>query len=57
MQEVKEGLKVKNLRIDHVMIRSKLKYLIEAKGVGTVYLEPRSSSNPAKYPWFYVRSG
>ena len=57
MQDVKEGLKLNNLRIDYVMIRSQLKYLIGAKGVGTVYLEPRSGSNPAKYPRFYVRSG
>jgi len=57
MQEVKEGLKLNNLHIDYVMIRSQLKYLIGAKGEGTVYLEPRSGSNPAKYPRFYVRSG
>jgi len=31
MQEVKEGLKLDNLRTDHVMIRSELKYLIGAK--------------------------
>jgi hypothetical protein len=30
MQEVKEGLKLDNLRTDHVMIRSELKYLIAA---------------------------
>jgi len=57
MQEVKEGLKLNNLRIDYVMIRSKLTYLIGAKGVGTVYLEPRSGSNLAKYPRFDVLSG
>jgi len=57
MQEVKEGLKLHNLRIDYVMIQSKLKYSIGAKGAGTVYLEPRSSSNQAKYLRFYVRSG
>ena len=39
MLEVKEGLKLNNLRIDYVMIQSKLQYLIGAKGVGTVYLE------------------
>jgi hypothetical protein len=31
MQEVKEGLKLDNLRTDHVVIRSELKYLIGAK--------------------------
>jgi len=36
MQEVKERLKLNNLRIDHVMIRSKLKYLIGAKVFGTI---------------------
>ena len=34
MQEVKEGLKLDNLRTDHVMIRSELKYLIGAKHLG-----------------------
>jgi len=57
MQEAKEGLKLNNLRIDYVMIRSKLKYLIGAKGAGTVYLDPRSGSKLAKYPRPYVRSG
>jgi hypothetical protein len=36
MQEVKERLKLNNLRIDHVMIRSKLKFLIGAKVEGTI---------------------
>jgi hypothetical protein len=31
MLEVKEGLKLDNLRTDHVMIRSELKYLIGAQ--------------------------
>jgi hypothetical protein len=31
---VKERLKLQNLRIDHVTIRSELKYLIEAKNLG-----------------------
>jgi len=56
-REVKERLKLHNLHTDYVVIRSELKYLIGAKGVGTVYLEPRSGSNPAKYPRFYVWSG
>ena len=35
-QEVKEGLKLHNLHIDHVMIRSEPKYFIGAKVAGTV---------------------
>jgi hypothetical protein len=35
-REVKERIKQHNLRADHVTIRSELKYLIGAKGVGTV---------------------
>jgi hypothetical protein len=57
MWEVKVGLKLHNLRTGHVMTRSELIYLIAAKAVGTVYLEPRFGSNPAKYPRFYVRAG
>jgi len=40
-REVKERLEMHNLRTDHVMIRSELKYLIWAKGGGTVQVEPR----------------
>jgi hypothetical protein len=40
MQEGKDRLTMSNLRIDHVMIQSKLKYLIGAQAVGTKYLEP-----------------
>jgi len=36
MQEAKERQKLNNLRIDNVMIQSKLKYLIGAKAVGTI---------------------
>jgi len=54
---MKELIKLDNLRIHHVMIRLELKYLIVAKVVGTVQLEPRSGSNPAKNPRVYVRSG
>jgi len=36
MQEVKERLKLNNLPIDNVIIRSKLKYLIGAKVVETM---------------------
>jgi len=42
MLEVKELVKLHNLRSHHVLIRSELKYLIAAKGVGTVKLEPQS---------------
>jgi hypothetical protein len=57
MREVKQELKLHNLRTDHVMIRSELIYLIGAKAVGTVYLELRFGSDPAKYPQIYVRAG
>ena len=57
MQGVKEHAKLDNLHIQHVMIRSELKYSVAAKAVGTVKLEPRSSFNPGKNTQFYVRSG
>jgi hypothetical protein len=57
MWEVKEGLKLHNLHTDHVMIRSELIYLIGAKAVRTIYLEPQFGSNPAKYLRFYVQAG
>ena len=57
MLEVKELVKLHILCTDHVTIRSELKYLIGAQAVGTVNLEPRSGSNLAKYPRFYVRAG
>jgi hypothetical protein len=47
-------LMLNNLRIAHVMIRSKLKYFIEAKAVEIMYLELLSDSNTSQYPWFYV---
>jgi len=53
----KQRIELHNLRIDHVAIRSELKYLIGAKDVGTVLLEPWSGYNLAKNPWFYVRFG
>jgi len=56
MREMKEGPKLIILRTDHVTIRWKLIYWIRAKAVGTLYLEPRFGSNPAKYPRFYVRA-
>jgi hypothetical protein len=57
MREVKGRGELHNLRTDHVMIRSELKYLIGAKVVGTAILEPRASSNTAENPRVYVRSG
>ena len=57
MMEVKELVKLHNLHIHHLMIRSELKYLMAAKAVGMVMFEPRSGSNTAKNPRFFVRSG
>ena len=57
MREVKEGPKLHSLRTDHVTIRSELKYLIGAKAVRTLCLEPWFSINPATYPRFNVRAG
>jgi len=57
MVEVKEVMILLNVRTDLVTVRSELIYLIGAKAVGTANLEPRSGSNPAKYPRFYVRPG
>jgi len=57
MLEVKELIILHNLCTDHVTVRSELTFLIGAKSVGTVNMEPRSGSNPAKYPRFYVRAG
>jgi len=47
-REVQERMKLQNQRPDHVMIRSEIKYLIRANGVGTIFLEVQSSSNRAK---------
>jgi len=57
MLEVKELIILHNLHTDHVTVQSELTYLIGAKAVGTVNLKPRSGSNPAKYPRFYVWAG
>jgi len=57
MLEVKELTILHNLRTDHVAVRSELTYLIGAIAVGTVNLELRFGSNPAKYPQFYVWAG
>jgi hypothetical protein len=56
-REVKESLKLDNLRIDHVTIQSELKYIIGANTAGTGRLELQSSSNLVNNPQFYVRSG
>jgi hypothetical protein len=55
-REVKKRVDPHNLHSDHVLIQSELKYLIGGKGVGTVELELRSGSNPAKDWWVYVWS-
>jgi len=57
MLEVKELIILHNLRTDHLTVRSELTYLIGAKAVGTVTLEPLFNSNQAKYLRFYVRAG
>jgi hypothetical protein len=57
MPEMKERQQLNNLLIDHVMIGSKLKYIIVANAVGTVELEPQFGSNLLKYPLFYVGLG
>ena len=46
-----------NLRTDHVAVRSELTYLIGAKAVGNVHLEPRFGSNTAGNLRSYVRYG
>jgi hypothetical protein len=38
MREEKERVNQENLHLQHVMIRSELRYLVGAKGVGTVKL-------------------
>jgi hypothetical protein len=48
--EVKERPERHHLRIDHVLIRWELKYLIGGRGVGTVKLDPWSGSNLAQQP-------
>jgi hypothetical protein len=57
MLEVKELIILHNLHTDHVTVLSELTYLIGAKDVDPVNLEPWGDSNPAKYPWFYIRAG
>jgi len=51
-QEVKERLKLHNLHIDHVLIRSELKYLIGAKVAGTVIWNRGPGSTLPKNCWF-----
>jgi len=57
MLVVKDLIILHNLCTDHVTVRSELTYLIGAKAVVTINLEPRFGSSLAKYPWFYVRAG
>jgi hypothetical protein len=47
-REVKERLELHNLRTDHLVIRSELKYLIGVKITGIVKIEPWSGYNAAK---------
>jgi len=56
-QEGKERPALHTLGTHHVTIQWGLKYIIGGNGVGTVRVEPRSSSNPAENPGVYVRSG
>jgi hypothetical protein len=56
-REVKEGLKLHNLRTDHIVIRSELKYSIRVTVAGTANMEPRSGLNPAKNRGFMSGSG
>jgi len=53
MREVKEGLKLVNLRSDHVMIRSELKYLIGAKYVDLKYQVFGGKSAPFRTVWVF----
>ena len=45
-----------NLRTDHVMIRSELKYLIAVEVVGTANLELWAGSNPGENQRVYIRA-
>jgi len=45
-REMKERLQLHNLHIDHVTIQAELHYFMPSKVVGTMKMEPRSSSNP-----------
>jgi len=56
-REVKEGLKLHNLRTDHIVIRSELKYIIGATVAGTANMEPRSGFNPAENRGFMSGPG
>jgi hypothetical protein len=55
--EVKDRLKLHNLRIHHVMIRSELKYLIGAKNVGTAKWTRGLVPTRPKNPWFRFGPG
>jgi hypothetical protein len=54
---VKEGLKLHNLRTDHIVIRAELKYLIAVTVAGTANMEPWSRFNPAKNRGFMSGPG
>jgi len=55
--EVKVLVKLQNVHIYHVLIRSELTYPIAANNVGTGMLKLWSGSMPAKNPRFYFWSG
>jgi len=57
MQGVKERLKLNNLRSYHIMIRLKLKYLIEDKVVGTVKWNRGSVRTSPWTVWLPLFSG
>jgi len=57
MLEVKELIKLRNVRSQYVTIWSALKNFIAAKAVGTEELELWSGSNQATIPQFYYRTG
>jgi hypothetical protein len=54
---VNERLELQNLHPDHVMIRSEFKYLIDAKGAGTVKWNRGPGTNWAKNRGFMSGPG
>jgi hypothetical protein len=57
MREVKEQVMLDNLRLEHVTIRSELRYLLGAIVAGTVKLELRGGYNPAQNRGFMSGPG
>jgi len=56
-REVKEGLKLHNLRTDHVTIRSEFRYLIGGKVAGTVIWNGGPVPTSARTRWVPLFSG